>query len=120
MVILRPLAKTEHNYSRDESKLPLHIEYADDVDFICQNDENIQTLIKTVEEVFSKYQLELNKDKTETMELDPKEPRIEKIKKLGSYMEDGEDINNRKRLSWMAMAKYNDIWKNPYNKIPQK
>ena len=54
------------------------------------------------------------------MELDPKEPRIEKIKKLGSSLEDGEDINNRKRLSWMAMAKYNDIWKNPYIKIPQK
>ena len=35
-------------------------------------------------------------------------------------MEDGEDINNRKRLSWMAGAKYNDIWKNPYIKIPQK
>ena len=36
------------------------------------------------------------------MDLDPSELRIE-IEKLGSCMEDGEDINNRKRLSLIAI-----------------
>ena len=69
----------EHNYAIPASTnfLP-HIDYADDVDFICKPNENSEDLLTLVETSFAKYQLRLT---TEISFLGGENHNIAKIKK---------------------------------------
>ena len=96
----------EHDYAIPAStNLLPHVEYADDVDFICKPNENSEELLTLVETSFAKYQLRLNTDKTEISFFGAENHNIAKIKKLGSFLDDIEDIENRNRLCWIALGK---------------
>ena len=58
---------------------------------------------------FAKYQLRLNTDKTEFSFFGGENHNIAKIKKLGSFLDYIEDIENRNRLCWIALGKYSSL-----------
>ena len=93
-----------------------HVENADDVDFICNPNEKSEDLLKLVETSFDKYQLRLNTEK----HFGGENHIVAKIKKLGSFLYDLEDIENRNRLCWIALGKYREVWSNPYINIADK
>ena len=97
------------------SNLPTEIEYADDCDFITEN-EKVKTLTyQKVKEILMKHNLIINEDKTEETTLkrekERKDENWRKVKKLGSLLGDREDIENRKRLATVAINSNDDIWK---------
>ena len=111
--------ETDHLYANN-TYLPSHIEYADDVDFILwPNDTNPDTLVNRVKSVFSEYNLVVNNEKTEIVRLSYKAD-VTRIKKLGSYLDDDTDINKRAALSNFALWKFKKVWKNPFIKIHKK
>ena len=88
------------------------IAYADDADFIS---ENTFVNIDQIEPIMAKYNLLLNKDKTEKTEIIRMEDKTKetwrKTKKVGSLIGEDEDIKRRKSLPTAAMNKLNNIWK---------
>jgi len=116
---MRVKARSDHTYS-ESFKMPLHIEYADDVDFIVCNDEiPSDELLKLVRTVFCNYNLILNDTKTEITTIS-READLSLTTKLGSILDDNADIRRRNQLATVAMTKYNKIWKNPYISIYNK
>ena len=69
-----------------------HVEYADDVDFVCKSNESPEGLLIMVESSFAKYQLLLNKDKTEISFFGVDNHSSSKIKTNESFLNDIEDI----------------------------
>ena len=66
-VYLERKVPDEHDYAipANTNLLP-HVEYADDVDFICKLNESSEDYLTLVKSSFAKYQLLLTEDKTET------------------------------------------------------
>ena len=98
-----------HDYARQSlPNLPRHIEYADDVDFFCKDQESAQEIVQAAKDIFRKYDLHVNETKTEFTPF-TKEADLTKVKKLGSFLDDVADINRRKQLATVAMMKYRKI-----------
>ena len=91
-----------------EKKIPNEIAYADDVDFIGQDYVNI----KKIQETIHKYQLKVNKDKTEFTALSKKQNKEDwkNAKKVDSLIGDLEDVERRKQLSTAALNKLYHVW----------
>ena len=89
-----------------EKEIPNEIAYADDVDFIGQDYVNINE----IQETLHKYQLKVNKDKTEFTALSKKRRKLENAKKVGSLIVDLEDVERRKQLSTAALNKLYHVW----------
>ena len=103
-----------HDYQKNTSPaLPGHMEYADDVDFLCDSKEEAEEVVKIAKEILSTYNLCVNDEKTELFEYH-KETDLRKIKKLGTILDEGAEISRRKHLAQFAMSKYRRIWKNNY------
>ena len=86
---------SDHTYATDSNLLPLHVEYADDVDFICMSDKiSSDELLQMVRDVFGKYNLNVNESKTELTQFS-KNCDLTNTKKLGSMLDDTADITNR-------------------------
>ena len=94
-----------------ESNLPNELAYADDVDFITEQD---YINVDEVQRKLSEFNLLVNTDKTEYTKLNRRENKIEeewrKTKKVGSLIGDSEDIKRRKDLSTVAMNKLFNVW----------
>ena len=98
------------------STLPKEMIYADDCDFLTE-DERIKTAIEQKAPVtLKKGNLLINDTKTEhtllKREKEKKDEAWRNTKKLGSLLGDQEDIKNRKQLASGALSKMNKIWKN--------
>ena len=89
-----------------EKEIPIEIAYADDVDFIGQDYGNINE----IQETLHKYQLKVNKDKTELTALLKNEEDWKNAKKVGSLIGDLEDVERRKQLSTAALNKLYHVW----------
>ena len=89
-----------------EKEIPNEIAYADDVDFIGQDYVNINE----IQETLHKYQLKVNKDKTEFTALSKNEEDWENAKKVGSLIGDLKDVERRKQLSTAALNKLYHVW----------
>ncbi|GFS05961.1 hypothetical protein ElyMa_001212600 [Elysia marginata] len=87
-------------------EIPSEIAYADDVDFIGHDYANIAKIQETLE----KHQLKVNTDKTEFTLLSKSEENWKKGKKVGSLIDDNEDIERRKQLSSTALSRLNNLW----------
>ncbi|GFR71283.1 hypothetical protein ElyMa_003808200 [Elysia marginata] len=97
------LPEPNSSYGRE---IPSEIAYADDVDFIGHDYANIAKIQETLE----KYQLKVNTDKTEFTLLLKSEEDWKKVKKVGSLIDDNEDIERRKQLSFTALSRLNNLW----------
>ena len=112
-----------------ELGLPLDTEYADDVDFNDEEEENLRTILPLATEILNDWNLFVNEDKTDfthvylasSGEKDEqgnliagKELWRESIT-LGSMLCSKEDITRRISLGYAAFNKYNKAWN---NKIP--
>ena len=89
-----------------EKEIPDEIPYVDDVDFIGQDYVNINEIQKTLH----KYQLKVNKDKTEFTALSKNEEDWKNAKKVGSLIGDLEDVDRRRQLSTAALNKLYHVW----------
>jgi len=100
--------QTDHTYvlpSPDESS------YADDVDFLCLNQERQDFIQENIESDFLRHNLIINADKTEITTIERSEvEHWRKCKKLGSLLGDREDMTNRKNLATVALNKLKSIW----------
>ena len=112
-----------------ELGLPLDTEYADDVDFNDEEEENLRTLLPMATEILKDWNLFVNEDKTDfthvylakSGEKDEQGKLIagnelwRKSITLGSMLCSKEDITRRISLGYAAFSKYNKAWS---NKIP--
>ena len=89
-----------------EKEIPNEIAYADEVDFVGQEYVNINE----IQETLHKYQLKVNKDKTEFTALSKNEEDWKNAKKVGSLIGDLEDVERRKQLSIAALNKLYHVW----------
>ena len=95
----------------DKNIEPNEIAYADDLDFIS-NKEYID--LDKITPIMEKYNLIINKDKTEYVTLkrdvDRKKETWRDSKKVGTLIGDLEDTKRRSQLASAAMNRYNKIW----------
>ena len=87
---------SDHTYSRpvpETFNLPEDIVYADDTDFIANNLQRKEAIVKAVEKVFPSRNLKLNAGKTEHTTLERGDRNTESwryVKKVGSVLGDAE------------------------------
>ena len=56
----------DHDYPKKNiPELPKHLEYADDVDFFCKNQEEAEYIVEKAKSILKKYNLQVNESKTE-------------------------------------------------------
>ena len=99
-----------------ESSIPEEIVYADDCDFITEIEKTKDKIYEKAKEIMKSKNLLVNEEKTEytTVKGGSKEEEREwkNVIKLGSKLGDREDIQRRKELATIALAKNDAIWKN--------
>ena len=102
-------AKSEHDYAiLDQILWPAYLGYPDDLDFIGRTRKESQATVLLAEEKFETYNLKINPAKTECITIGSENTHpgcLSKIKKLGPLLDDEEEWNRRKGLSWQALNK---------------
>lgn len=88
--------------------------YADDTDFISSTKGALDEIKRIIPGVFQRWNLKVNADKTEFIDIIPGTLNTLKSKKLGSKLSDGEDIKHRISQARAAFSKMWKIWL--YNK----
>ena len=106
-------------YKKTIPSLPSHLEYADDVDFICSTQEEADEICKVSADVLARYNLCVNHQKTEIFQYQ-KDTDLRTIKKLGTILDEGAEISRRKHLAQLAMSKFKRIWKNKFRNVKTK
>ncbi|XP_029655707.1 uncharacterized protein LOC115229511 [Octopus sinensis] len=90
------------------------IVYADDVDFASDNIDDLIHLLNNSPRVLNKWFLIINTFKTELTEIKRMDTRIgetwRNANKLGSLLEDSEDISRRKMLATAALSRIRKKW----------
>jgi hypothetical protein len=107
----------QHSYNRipDVIRWPEYFGYADDLDFISKNRKESEALVALAIEVFKDFNLKVNPTKTVFTQITSEKNQrgcIKNTKKLGSYLDDEEDIQKRKTLSNNILFKLEKIWRN--------
>ena len=105
----------EHNYylRPNDHDLPNEMVYADDADFLTENECRKNLLENIVTDTLAEDNLNVNDTKTENTEIQRGDRNTEMwrhVRKLGSLLGDVEDIANRKQLAIVAMKDMNKIW----------
>ena len=117
-------AKSEHDYAiLDQIPCPAYLGYADDLDFIGRTRKESQETVLLAEEVFATYNLKINPAKTDFITIGSENTHsgcLSKLKKLGTLLDDEEEWNRRKVLSWQALKKLERIWRNNNIKVEVK
>ena len=110
-------------YNIDEH-FDIQIIFADDLDFVSTNKENIRMIEEIAPTVFEKWNLTMNISKTERTIIKriPNCHIVEewrKIKKLGSLLGDKEDIKSRKQQAGLRASQLWKVFAN-YQNLPIK
>ena len=117
-------AKSEHDYAiLDQIPWPAYLGYADDLDFIGRTGKASQATVLLAEEKFETYNLKIKPGKTEFITIGSENTHpgcLLKIKKLGTLLDDEEEWNSRKVLSWQALKKLERIWRKNNIKVEVK
>ena len=104
----------EHCYANvPRSMLPDEIVYADDTDFITENEAKRYVIVHTAADTLLKTNLLVNDDKTEHTVIERGDRNTETwryVKKLGSLLGDSEDIAHRKQLAIAGMNQLAKVW----------
>ena len=104
----------DHDYPKKNiPELPKHLEYADDVDFFCKNQEEAEYIVEKAKSILKKYNLQVNESKTEITKYS-RGSCLRKTKKLGTILDEIAEFNKRKQFTSLAMIKYRKIWRNKY------
>ena len=82
--------------------------YADDLDFIGRNKQQLLNLESKLKDEFSNWNLKVNTDKTELIKISKSDEAWKTSKKLGFFLDDKKDIERKKQLAQTAMSK---LWK---------
>ena len=104
--------------------LPLESAYADDGDFMDEDEDILKQLLPLAKDILSEWNLHINDDKTKftkfylanTNEIDEEGNLLRgneswrMCKMLGSLMSSTEDIANRCNLANIAFTNYNKVW----------
>ena len=99
--------------ARSKAVKPNKLIYADDYDFITEDEETKSMVIREVSKILSSGNLQVNDTKTEVITLKRSNNDTEgwrKIKELFSLPGNKEDIKNRKRLANITFTKLECIW----------
>ena len=106
--------RIEHSYAIIPcTMLPEEDEYADDCDFINEDEGRRNIVVEIAADVLLRNNLQVNNDKTEHTVIERGNRNTEKwryTKKLGSLLGDAEDIANRKQLAIAAMTQMHKVW----------
>ena len=98
-----------------ESSIPEEIVHADDCDFVTEIEKTKHKIYEKVKEIMKSKNLLVNKERTgyTTVKRGSKveERGWRNVTKLGSKLGDREDIQRRKELATIALAKNDAIWK---------
>ena len=98
-----------------KSSIPEEIVYADDCDFITEIGKTKDKIYEKAKEIMKSKSLLVNNEKTEYTTVKSgskgKEREWRNVVKLGSKLDDWEDIQRRKELATIALAKNDTIWK---------
>ena len=108
---------TEEKITKKETSLPEEMIYADDCDFITEEDKVKRFVNTEVSDILLQDNLLVNTDKTENTTLQRhtgkdavKKEEWRRVKKLGSLLGDREDISRRKSLSTSSLRKLDAMW----------
>ena len=89
--------------------------YADDCDFIREFEQKKKRIYQKAKTILKNKSLLVNEDKTENTTIKRKEIETEEkwrnVIKLGSKLDDREDIKRRKELSNIALSNNKTVWK---------
>ena len=100
---------------KTESSIPQEIVHDDDCDFITEMEKRKDKIYEKAKKIMTSKNLLVNEEKTEytTMKRGSKEEEREwrNVIKLRSKLGDWEDIQRRKKLAVIALAKNDTIWK---------
>ena len=116
----------EHNYCK-KSLLPTEVIYADDSDFVTQDNHKNNGVQRIADPILGKHSLKVNNEKWEktiikrgTKKSEEEENEWRRTKKLGSLLGDYEDMKRRKQLANAAMKSVDKIWPSKKFRINQK
>ena len=116
----------EHNYCK-KSLLPTEMIYADDSDFVTQDNHKNNEVQRIADPILGKHSLKVNSEKWEktiikrgTKKSEEGENEWRRTKKLGSLLGDYEDMKRRKQLANAAMKSVDKIWPSKKIRINQK
>ena len=114
------IALHDHDYTkRYRSCLRSHLEDADNVDFLCDSEEEAKEILQIAKNVVMKYNLTKNEAKPEIIKY-TKDTDHRKVKKLGTILDEVAEFNRSKQLPTLAMIRHRKIWRNHYINIKNK
>ena len=98
--------KLDHSHTNLQQLTPAKmVGYADDLDFIGRDKQQLLNLESKLKDEFSNWNLKVNTDKTELIKISKSDEAWKTSKKLGSFLDDKKDIERRKQLAQTAMSK---------------
>ena len=101
--------KLDHSYTNLQPLTPAKmVEYADNLDFIGRDKQQLLNLERKLKDEFSNWNLKVNTDRTELIKISKSDEAWKTSKKLGSFLDDKKDIERRKQLAQTAMS---ELWK---------
>ena len=101
--------KLDHSYTNLQPLTPAKmVGYADDLDFIGRDKQQLLNLESKLKDEFSNWNLKVNIDKTELIKISKSNEAWKTSKKLDFFLDDKKDIERRKQLAQTAMSK---LWK---------
>ncbi|GFS07152.1 endonuclease-reverse transcriptase [Elysia marginata] len=94
----------------NSQKSPSELSYADDVDFIFSQLTEAENNHNIIADTLAKWNLRVNKTKTEFTNISRTSEDWKDTKKLGSLLDTTSDIERRKNLATIAFRKMYTIW----------
>ena len=90
--------------------VPAELAYADDVDFLFKTKLEAEENYEIIASTLLKWNLKVNKSKTEITTINRTTTDWHQVKKLGSLLNTKADIERRKNLATIALRKMYTIW----------
>ena len=105
--------------------IPLHLEHADDIDFLIKPDADLERIKAITRETLDKYGLTINSEKTEVATYDG-QSNLQKVKKLGTILDEStSQINQPNREDhdyfshdWRPNTYGHDYARRPHRFVP--
>ena len=91
-------------------RLTKELIYADDVDLIFDTEEEAQKYVPIISSTLRQWNLKVNESKTEITRIERYQEEWKKVRKLGSLINESEDIKRRKVLAQNAFNELKNIW----------
>ena len=97
-----------------DARLPLDVEYADDIDFISYSRPYLNEIERIAPDCLAEWSLQINAAKTErtsvSRQVDREHEPWRTTRKLGSILGDAEDVARRMKLANVSFHKMWTVW----------